>query len=1039
MTLDQKIEQIANQPQPNPDLNDEGDVCVFTPVGRHIEGIPELGIPDFRQGNGGTGIRGGDCSPEPPATALPAQIASAATFDRGIANEWGQVLDVELRAWAHHVLWGPGMNLVRTPYGGRNQEYFSEDPYLTGALSSEIVKGIQARGVTQATIKHFAANDSEYQFERWTSANRVPSRAMHELYLLPFEMAVKDADPASIMCAYPMVNYTYNCDSSPLLQQTLRQRWGFDGYVFSDRRAQQSTVASVLAGVDVELDEVPEWYAPAQIKAAIISAQISEAHIDDLLRERYIKMFEFGDFDDPYDKFLWDQVDLSPAGAHAQFAKRAASESLVLLKNENRLLPLNAGAVESIALIGADWFAGEAALPPRSGDRLDNIGVVTPYEVSPSEGLHNTLDALGSDAEVTYNNGDVIADAADLAADSDVTILMIGDTPRETWDKNGNLEDENPSGNASGASNEVADLDLPSVNGTNQQKLIPAILAANPNTILVMKTQGQVNMPWVDDAHTLVEAWFPGQEDGNVVADALFGVTNFSGKLPVTIGRTDREAAYERVEQYPGYEEMNGTPGGYGRDPIPGEPQRVVRYNENLKMGYRWYESTGTEPLFPFGFGLSYTTFEYTDLAVTRVAGDNSHRALQVEYTVTNTGDVAGKEASQVYLGLPPVAQEPSKRLVEFQKVDLAPGESTRVSVMLDPSSSNHPFSYFVPEDPDDLRKWADGEWATANGTYTVSVGGSSASTPLQQSIPLNFTNRAPTASDVTATVQHDDSVIIALAASDPDGDAVSYTYGPTNGHTVTPLGDGSAIRFMPEAGFAGTVTFTYTVDDSHGGTATANVTVTVTPPADVAAIHAYVTAVYQDLFGRDSDPTGLATWTTALQNGTPYEEVANAITSSREFRSGLITNAYARYLGRAPDAGGLENWLLAMQNSMHIEQMQAGFIASQEFYQQAGSDDRRWITRLYETVLGRSSDAAEVDFWEARLRAGASRYDVAIGFVYSTEYLAGVVDGYYHQLLDRGIDPSGRQTWVSLIQQGSRDEQIIAGIVSSAEYRGRI
>lgn len=836
MSLDQKIQQLANEPVYNEDL-DDGDPdnnqgCNFTPVGRHIEGIPELGIPDFRQANGGTGIRGGDCTPEPTATALPAQIASAATFNRLIGREWGQLLDTELRAWAHHVLWGPGMNLIRTPYGGRNQEYFSEDPYLTGVMSTEIVKGIQDRKVSQATIKHFVANDSEYQFERWTSANRVPPRAMHELYLLPFEMAVKDGQAASIMCAYPHVNFDYNCDSQPLLQQTLRQRWGFDGYVYSDRRAQQSTVASILAGVDIELDETPEWYTPELIKAAIIAGQVTEGHIDDLLRERYEKMFEYGDFEDPHTEFRWDTVDFSPQGDHARLAKQAAAESLVLLRNDRSLLPLNSETVESVALIGADWFAGEATLPPRSGDRLDNINVVEPYQVTPQDGLENTIKALGSDATVTYNDGDSTAEAVELAEDSDVTILMVGDVARETWDKNGNLDEENPSGNASGAQNEVADLDLPSVNGTNQQLLIPRVLAANPNTIVVMKTQGQVNMPWINDVHTMVQAWYPGQEDGNVVADALFGRTNFSGKLPVTIGRTDREAAYETPAQYPGFEEQTGTPGGYGRDPIPGEPQRVVRYDEDLRMGYRWYEATGTEPLFPFGHGLSYTTFEYSDLKVSRIGGENGHGGLKVDYTLTNTGDRTGKEASQVYLTLPASANEPSKRLVGFEKVYLRAGQSKRVSVVLDSNAASHPFSHWVPDDADDLRKWADGDWATPNGAYRVHVGGSSDSTPLEQTVRMSFENTAPTAGNVTASVKAGKSVEITLPGNDPDGDPLSYTYAGYRPHTVTPIGDGSTVRFMPRRGFRGTETFTYTVNDGHGGTATGRVTVKVTRSA---------------------------------------------------------------------------------------------------------------------------------------------------------------------------------------------------------------
>src|SRR5690606_34823678 len=212
----------------------------------------------------------------------------------------------------------------------------------------------------------------------------------------------------------------------------------------------------------------------------INSGQITEEHIDDLLRERYIKMFEFGDFDDPHTEFLWDELDplMAEGGPHSLVARQAAAESLVLLRNERNILPLNAGAVESIALIGPDWFAGEATLPPRSGNREENISVIEPYQVTPEEGLRNVLDASpgGADAEIVYNDGDVIAEAEEAAANADITILMVGDVARETWDKNSNWREENPGGNPAGAGNEIPDLDLPSVNGTNQQQLIPRVL-----------------------------------------------------------------------------------------------------------------------------------------------------------------------------------------------------------------------------------------------------------------------------------------------------------------------------------------------------------------------------------------------------------------------------------------------------------------------------------------------------------------------------------------------------------------------------------
>jgi len=572
---------------------------------------------------------------------------------------------------------------------------------------------VQANGKTHATVKHFAGNESEYQRERWTSASRIPSRAMHQIYLLPFEMTVKDAKPASVMCAFPHLNFAWACENQPLLKRTLRERWGFDGYIVSDRRAVHSTVPSILAGMGFELDFEPEFYRPDLVKAAILSGQIAETDIDALLRPRYEKMFLFGHFDEPYDKFL--QPDLQ---AHARVARKAADEAVVLLKNDG-LLPLSP-KVTSVALIGASWFAGQATMPPRSGDRNELVNVIAPYTVTPRQGLENTLHRLGSTATVVYNDGDVIADAVQVAHDADVVILMVGDNPRETRDVN------TPS--------------LPSITGTNQDLLVPRILAANPDTVVVLKTQGSVLMPWLADARALVEAWYPGQEDGNVVADILFGVTNPSGKLPVTFGRTDREAAYETEAQYPGTYENNGLGGDMGGFEPNGTPQLVTHYLENLLVGYRWYEARNVQPVFPFGHGLSYTTFAYSNLSLARSVPAVGRTVVTVEYTVSNTGTRAGKEASQVYLTLPAQAQEPFRRLVGFKKIELQPGASQRVAVTLDCRASSHPFSYFQPADEANLRRWADGDWVTPNGRFTVHVGTSSAQTPLQRAIDLDLT-----------------------------------------------------------------------------------------------------------------------------------------------------------------------------------------------------------------------------------------------------------------------------------------------------------
>ncbi|WP_077247656.1 beta-glucosidase [Bacillus sp. FJAT-27225] len=746
MTMEQKIQQIAIS---RFNENDKGDPvvikrggtskyqngefapqgtlpgCEWQDTGRQIRGIEELGIPTIRMTNGGTGVKGGSCGNDPLATGLPSTLAMAATFDRDLNYEAGRILGEETRAFAHHVLLGPGMNLVRHPYNGRNYEYFSEDPYLTGALATEQVKGIQDQGV-QAQLKHLAGNEQET--ERWTMGVQVPSQAMNELYMLPFEMTVKDADPASVMCSFPDVNGTYACDSSELLQDALRVKWGFDGYVMSDRRAVHDTVAAIKAGMNVELDWAPQYYTQEKIQDALDSGEVTEDDIDNLLRPRYIKMIEFGHMDEPYDKFLPEIVDPMANGASA---RKMAEEGSVLLKNEDNFLPLD-GKTKSIALIGLEWFAGEAKMSPRSvRDNNDNVNA--PYTVTPQEGLENVINELGYDTKVTYNDGRDPKAAAKLAAESDVVLLMIGDNPHETADRD--------------------TLGFPAIDldehkdredWVEQEPLIDAVLKANAeNTAVVLKTSGTVLMPWLDEVPAVLQAWFPGMEDGNAVANLLYGKVNPSGKLPATFGATEREAAFATEEQYPGTRQDTGKiggPGPYG----DGSDQLIAKYTEGLEMGYRWYEANNVKPLFPFGYGLSYTTFEYDDLKVKKVRGEGNGKkdalsGLEVSFTITNTGDVAGKEAAQVYLTLPDEAGQPAKRLVNFEKVDLEPGESERVTVQINHADSNHPFSYFVPEDPDNLANWADGDWATADGKYRVHVGGSSADTPLEKDVPMNF------------------------------------------------------------------------------------------------------------------------------------------------------------------------------------------------------------------------------------------------------------------------------------------------------------
>ena len=456
--------------------------------------------------------------------------------------------------------------------------------------------------------------------------------------------------------------------------KTLVNRWGFQGYVESDRRAVHSTAGSILARMSIELDSEPRFYSATSVKTAIASGEVTEADIDALLRGRYVKMFEFGHFDEPYDAFL--RTDYT---GHAAVAKKAAEEGVVLLKNQGNFLPLTKG-IRSVALIGAEWFAGMATLPPRNGNPAELATVLSPPEltIAPQRGLENTLAKLGSTATVTYNNGSNIAAAVALAQASDVVIVMVGDTPRETRDR---VDLRLPTVPATASPPDPCDEHEeaacePTPSGaatTDQEALVAAIAeAAGNKTVVVLKTSGMVLMPWLANVRALLEAWFPGQHDGDVVADILFGVISPSGKLPITFGNSPREAAYATEAQYPGVRENNGLPGGPGFGTgTPGAAQLVGHYSEDLKMGYRWYEANNVKPVFPFGFGLSYTTFTYSDLSVTTgIDQKTGHTVLIVKYRITNTGNRRGAEASQVYLTLPPAAEEPSKRLVGFQKVD---------------------------------------------------------------------------------------------------------------------------------------------------------------------------------------------------------------------------------------------------------------------------------------------------------------------------------------------------------------------------------
>jgi len=680
---------------------------------RHVPGIARLGIPTFRITNGPVGVGQNDCVPtntpnlpraammstaSAKATALPSGMAVAASFDPGVAAQFGDVIGVETRNHALHVLEGPGLNLARAPQGGRNFEYFGEDPFLTGTMAVAEIRAMQRHGVI-AMAKHFIANEQETN--RTTEDAIVADRVLHELYLLPFEMAVRDGKVASVMCSYNRVNGAYMCENPALLTDVLRRQWGFDGYVQSDFFATHSTAPSLLAGMDhempgVALGPLQPWFSAARLQASLDKHEISMANIDTALARRYRQMFRLGIFDRPVATTPLD------VARDAAISRSIGEQAAVLLKNDGAILPLDARRVKSIALIGQAEYVMKAV----SGCCGGSSDVIPFTTVTPLDGVKQLLAQAKSSATTTLT---VVADdrsnlaaAVDVARAADVAIVLAGTIAEEGRDR-------------------------PSISLANgQDSVIEAVAAANPRTVVVLKDNASTLMPWVDKVPAVLETWFPGQEDGAIMARLLFGLATPSGKLPVTFPMRESDLPASDAKRWPGVDTLGNAvsasaPASFGGS---GMPTRV-EYSEGLRIGYRWFDANAVKPRFPFGYGLSYTTFTLTNLAVSpHVASATT--PITVSVRVTNTGKRRGAEVPQVYLGLPSDAGEPPKRLVAFRKVWLEPGQSTTVRMTIDPRAASHPFGVW-----DESAK----RWVVRTGSYTVSVGNASAGTFLTDSI----------------------------------------------------------------------------------------------------------------------------------------------------------------------------------------------------------------------------------------------------------------------------------------------------------------
>ena len=692
MTLEQKIAQLhgAMETINIYDLPSADEMNAMSPeeqdqlmaqiqVQRHVKGIEELGIPRFRITNGPVGVGMGDGHPSPAATALPMSIGLAAGFDPELAREYGDIIGSETATLGQHVLEGPGVCLHRTPIAGRNFEYFSEDPYLSGVMGVEVTKAIQEHGII-AMGKHYVVNDQEY--ERFRTSVEVDEHVLRELYLLPFEMLVKDGDIAAMMSAYNRVRGVYATENRYILNDILRDEWGFQGYVQSDFWSCRSAAGSLNAGMDHEMPDA-KWLNETNVKNALEDTSLEIQTVDRALIRRYTQMFRFGQFERPYNP---GEID---AKGHGAISRKIGSQTAVLLKNEGEMLPLDPKAYGSIVIIGQSEFVDDACNGGGGSSKVTPL-----YTVPPVEGMQNVLQGLGSDTKVSKvtvaKDLSNLEEAKSAATEADMVILMAGLVASEG-------------------------VDLPSPNMLNDQnRMVDELLEINPQTVVVMKDSSPVMMPWISKAKAVLEAWNQGTEDGHVVADLLFGVVNPSGKVPTTYAASEGDLLYaDNPERYPGTDEGNGFP--------------VIRYSEGLNMGYRWFQSQEIKPLFPFGYGLSYTSFELSGFSVTPSQTDGKS-PITVNVTVTNTGKVAGAEVVQVYLGIP-VKGQPPKRLVGFQKVYLEPNESREVTITIDPIATNHPMSVW---------DYYDHDFVVKPGEYTVYLGTSSEDTPYKGTVVVS-------------------------------------------------------------------------------------------------------------------------------------------------------------------------------------------------------------------------------------------------------------------------------------------------------------
>jgi beta-glucosidase len=676
MTLDEKIQMVHGNGWGV--LRDGDPVAARNNHGAgFVPGVDRLGLPDIQLADSAVGVRG-TARDGRYSTLLPSVIGMTASWDPAMGHLYGDVIGRELRDLGFNMSIGGGVDLIREPRNGRNFEYASEDPLLAGIMVGNLAMGVQSNQV-MGDIKHYVLNDQE---TGRNSLNAILNkRAMQETDLLAFQIAIKMAKPAGVMCSYNRVNGDYACENDYTLNQVLKKDWGFQGWVLSDWEGTHSTVKAALAGLDME--QPGETYFGPALKQAVLDGKVPEARVDDMVHRIVRSMFVNGVIDHPPVRRVVDPF------KGRDDAQKIEEKSLVLLKNEGGILPLNAAKVKTIAVIGGHADMGvmsgggsaqvDAPGGHPGGEQWDSIVYF------PSSPLRYVKEAA-PDAVVTFDDGMDAAKAASAAKGADVVLVFVTKWQSEGQDS------------------------LTSALPNNQDALVAAVAAANPKTVVILETGGPVTMPWVGSVKGIMESWYPGIGGGEAIANVLFGKVNPSGKLPVTFTASDEDLPHPHVAGLTARTGAGSADGNAGGEQAKDFP---VDYNvEGMMVGYKWFEAKGKTPLFPFGFGLSYTSYAYSGLKV-------APGAASVSFEVKNTGKMAGDEIAEVYVTMPTSAGEPFKKLAGFTRVSLAAGEKKMVTVELNPLV----LSVFSVEK---------NAFEEVDGEYVVEVGGSVAELPLK-------------------------------------------------------------------------------------------------------------------------------------------------------------------------------------------------------------------------------------------------------------------------------------------------------------------